>query len=38
VNDLVLDYYAEMAASGVGMVVVENATVEPVVSAIRARC
>ena len=29
VNDLVLDYYAEMAASGVGMVVVENATVEP---------
>jgi 2,4-dienoyl-CoA reductase (NADPH2) len=29
VNDLVLDYYAEMAASGVGMVVVENTTVEP---------
>jgi 2,4-dienoyl-CoA reductase (NADPH2) len=29
VNDLVLDYYAEMAASGVGMVVVENATVAP---------
>jgi 2,4-dienoyl-CoA reductase (NADPH2) len=29
VNDLVLDYYGEAAASGVGMVVVENATVEP---------
>ena len=29
VNSLVLDYYAEMAASGVGMVVVENTTVEP---------
>ena len=29
VNDLVLDYYAEAAASGVGLVVVENATVEP---------
>ena len=29
VNDLVLDYYAEMAGSGVGLVVVENATVEP---------
>jgi 2,4-dienoyl-CoA reductase (NADPH2) len=29
VNDLVLDYYAEMAASGVAMVVVENTTVEP---------
>ena len=29
VNDLVLDYYAEMADSGAGMVVVENATVEP---------
>jgi 2,4-dienoyl-CoA reductase-like NADH-dependent reductase (Old Yellow Enzyme family) len=29
VNDLVLDYYAEMAASRVGMVVVENTTVEP---------
>jgi 2,4-dienoyl-CoA reductase (NADPH2) len=29
VNDLVLDYYGEMAASGVGMVVVENTTVEP---------
>jgi 2,4-dienoyl-CoA reductase (NADPH2) len=29
VNDLVLDYYAEMATSGVGMVVVENTTVEP---------
>jgi 2,4-dienoyl-CoA reductase (NADPH2) len=29
VNDLVLDYYAEMADSGVGMVVVENTTVEP---------
>jgi len=29
VNDLVLDYYAEVAASGVGMVVVENATVAP---------
>jgi 2,4-dienoyl-CoA reductase (NADPH2) len=29
VNDLVLDYYAEMAASGVGLVVVENATVAP---------
>jgi 2,4-dienoyl-CoA reductase (NADPH2) len=29
VNGLVLDYYAEMGASGAGMVVVENATVEP---------
>jgi 2,4-dienoyl-CoA reductase (NADPH2) len=29
VNDLVLDYYAEMADSGAGMVVVENTTVEP---------
>jgi 2,4-dienoyl-CoA reductase (NADPH2) len=29
VNALVLDYYAEMAASGAGMVVVENTTVEP---------
>ncbi len=29
VNALVLDYYAEMADSGVGMVVVENTTVEP---------
>ncbi len=29
VNDLVLDYYAEMADSGAGLVVVENATVEP---------
>ena len=29
VNQLVLDYYAEMADSGVGMVVVENTTVEP---------
>jgi 2,4-dienoyl-CoA reductase (NADPH2) len=29
VNDLVLDYYDELAASDVGMVVVENATVEP---------
>jgi len=29
VNDLVLDYYDEMAASGAGLVVVENATVEP---------
>jgi NADPH2 dehydrogenase len=29
VNDLVLDYYGEMAASGVGLVVVENVTVEP---------
>jgi len=29
VNALVLDYYAEMAASGVGLVVVENATVAP---------
>ena len=29
VNDLVLDYYAETAASGAGMVVVENTTVEP---------
>jgi 2,4-dienoyl-CoA reductase (NADPH2) len=28
VNDLVLDYYAEMAGSGVGLVVVENVTVE----------
>ena len=29
VNDLVLDYYAEMAESGAGLVIVENATVEP---------
>jgi len=29
VNQLVLDYYAEIGASGAGMVVVENATVEP---------
>jgi 2,4-dienoyl-CoA reductase-like NADH-dependent reductase (Old Yellow Enzyme family) len=29
VNSLMLDYYAEMADSGPGMVVVENATVEP---------
>ena len=29
VNSLVLDYYSEMAASRPGMVVVENATVEP---------
>jgi 2,4-dienoyl-CoA reductase-like NADH-dependent reductase (Old Yellow Enzyme family) len=29
VNDLVLDYYDEMAGSGVGLVVVENVTVEP---------
>ena len=29
VNELVLDYYAEMGASGAGMIVVENATVEP---------
>jgi len=29
VNPLILDYYAEMGASGAGMVVVENATVEP---------
>jgi 2,4-dienoyl-CoA reductase (NADPH2) len=29
VNALVLDYYAEMAASGVAMVVVENTTVAP---------
>jgi 2,4-dienoyl-CoA reductase (NADPH2) len=29
VNDLVLDYYGETAASGVGLVVVENVTVEP---------
>ena len=29
VNDLVLDYYSEMADSGAGLVVVENATVEP---------
>lgn len=28
VNDLVLDYYAEMADSGAGLVVVENVTVE----------
>jgi 2,4-dienoyl-CoA reductase (NADPH2) len=28
VNDLVLDYYAEMADSGAGLVVVENTTVE----------
>ena len=29
VNDLVLDYYSELAGSGAGMVVVENCTVEP---------
>jgi 2,4-dienoyl-CoA reductase (NADPH2) len=29
VNDLVLDYYDEVAASGVGLTVVENVTVEP---------
>jgi 2,4-dienoyl-CoA reductase (NADPH2) len=29
VNDLVLDYYAEMADSGAGLVIVENVTVEP---------
>jgi len=29
VNQLVLDYYSEMGASGAAMVVVENATVEP---------
>jgi 2,4-dienoyl-CoA reductase (NADPH2) len=29
VNDLVLDYYGEVAGSGVGLVVVENVTVEP---------
>ena len=29
VNDLVLDYYAEMAESGAGLVIVENATIEP---------
>lgn len=29
VNALVLDYYAEMGESGAGLVVVENATVEP---------
>jgi 2,4-dienoyl-CoA reductase (NADPH2) len=29
VNDLVLGYYDEMASSGVGLVVVENVTVEP---------
>ena len=29
VNDLVLEYYAEMADSGAGLVVVENVTVEP---------
>jgi len=29
VNSLVLDYYAEMADSGAGMVVVENTTIEP---------
>ena len=29
VNGLVLDYYAEMADSGAGLVVVENVTVEP---------
>ncbi len=28
VDDLVLDYYEEMAASGVGLVIVENVTVE----------
>jgi 2,4-dienoyl-CoA reductase (NADPH2) len=29
VNDLVLDYYGEMAESGAALVIVENATVEP---------
>lgn len=29
VNDLVLDYYGEMADSGAGLVIVENVTVEP---------
>jgi hypothetical protein len=29
VNELVLDYYAEMADSGAGLVVVKNVTVEP---------
>jgi len=29
VDDLVLDYYNEMAASGAGLVIVENVTVEP---------
>ncbi len=29
VNDLVLEYYAEMADSGTGLVIVENVTVEP---------
>jgi 2,4-dienoyl-CoA reductase (NADPH2) len=29
VNDLVLDYYGEVAGSGAGLVVVENVTVEP---------
>ena len=29
VNDLVLEYYGEMADSGAGLVVVENVTVEP---------
>ncbi len=29
VNDLVLEFYAEMVDSGVGLAVVENATVEP---------
>lgn len=29
VNDLVLDFYGEMAASGAGLVIVENVTVEP---------
>ena len=29
VNDLVLDYYGEMASSGAGMVILENVTVEP---------
>ncbi len=29
VNDLVLEFYAEMADSGVAMVVVENTTIEP---------
>lgn len=29
VNDLVLDYYLDMAATGAGLVVVENVTVEP---------
>jgi len=29
VNDLVLDYYGEMADSGAGLLIVENVTVEP---------